>query len=90
MSIADKGPPPLAKRRAGPLVATLTSLHILHVEVQVVRDLGDKHGLVAGGTLLLLQHGHHLLRRLLLVVCPDLQTGGGDKEGNSQGALGDS
>lgn len=51
---------------------SLTSLHILHIEVQVVRDLSHKHGLVAGGALLLFQHRQHLLYRLLLVVGPDL------------------
>lgn len=51
---------------------SLTSLHVLHIEVQVVRDLSHKHGLVAGGALLFFQHRQHLLYRLLLVVGPDL------------------
>lgn len=53
----------------------LTRLDVLGVEVQGVRDLRHVHAPVVGHPLLLLRHRHHLLRRLLLVIGPDLSHG---------------
>lgn len=50
----------------------LTRLHVLSVDVQAVRYLGDEHCLVLGHPLFFLGHVYHLLNGLLLVIGPDL------------------